>query len=206
MSGGFKHTMADPQFGKLVPDDFPTDRDAIHIATVAVIAHEDLVPGTHVGFPTKEADVMGASEIAPVGIVDPFLTTTVKKGERFWVFLYPGTVTSLRHNWTHPAFDVRSQLIRAMEETPAKRRMKEFAAQLNSDAGEDDGYGGTYEPVTFEELISRATAHVQSGDYWSEGGRFEGQSLYDEFWDDFEQLTGIKVKDDDRYSFFSCSC
>ena len=194
-TGQFKHSMAEPQFGRLVPDDFPDERDAIHIATAAVFATEDLNPGDHVGFVTKDNDKMGRSDIAPLGIVDPFLPKGVKKGERFWVFLYPGTIQSLRHNWTHPSFDVRQQLIRAIEETPAKKRMKAFAASLSG--GED---------VSFEELIDRATAYVNGGEYWSEGGRFEGQDLYDEFWDDFEELTGLKVPKGDRYSFFSCSC
>ena len=202
-TGQFKHSMADPQFGRLVPADFPDERDAIHIATAAVFATEDLNPGDHVGFVTKDNDKMGRSEIAPLGIVDPFLPKPVKKGERFWVFLYPGTIQSLRHNWSHPSFDVRQQLIRAIEETPAKKRMKAFAASLSG--GKDWG-GNKYEDVTFKELIDRATAYVNGGEYWSEGGRFEGQGLYDEFWDDFEELTGLKVPEGDRYSFFSCHC
>lgn len=197
-TGQFKHSMADPQFGRLVPADFPDERDAIHIATAAVFATEDLNPGDHVGFITKDNDKMGRSEIAPLGIVDPFLPKPVKKGERFWVFLYPGTIQSLRHNWSHPSFDVRQQLIRTIEETPAKKRMKAFAAELSQDASES--------LITFEELIDHATAYVTGGEYWSEGGRFEGQGLYDEFWDDFEELTGLKVPEGDRYSFFSCSC
>ena len=202
-TGQFKHSMADPQFGRLVPADFPDERDAIHIATAAVFATEDLNPGDHVGFVTKDNDKMGRSEIAPLGIVDPFLPKPVKKGVRFWVFLYPGTIQSLRHNWTHPSFDVRQQLIRAIEETPAKKRMKAFAASLPG--GEDWG-GNKHEDVAFEELIDRATAYVNGGEYWSEGGRFQGQGLYDEFWDDFEGLTGLKVPEGDRYSFLSCSC
>ena len=197
-TGQFKHSMADPQFGRLVPADFPDERDAIHIACAAVYATEDLNPGDHVGFVDKRQDHMGRSELAPVGVVDCFLPRPVKKGERFWVFLYPGTIKSLRHSWTHPSFDVRQQLIRAMEETPAKKRMKEFAAELSQDASES--------LITFEELIDRATQYVNGGEYWSEGGRFEGQGLYGEFWDDFEELTGLKVPEGDRYSFFSCSC
>ena len=201
--GQFKHSMADPQFGRLVPADFPDERDAIHIACAAVFATEDLNPGDHVGFVDKRQDHMGRSELAPVGVVDCFLPRPVKKGERFWVFLYPGTIKSLRHSWTHPSFDVRQQLIRALEETPAKRRMKTFAESLG--AGEDWD-GNPYDAVTFEMLIDRATTYVNGGEYWSEGGRFEGQDLYPEFWDDFEELTGLKVPEGDRYSFFSCSC
>lgn len=202
-TGQFKHSMADPQFGRLVPADFPDERDAIHIATAAVFATEDLNPGDHVGFTTKDNDKMGRSEIAPLGIVDPFLPKPVKKGERFWVFLYPGTIQSLRHNWSHPSFDVRQQLIRAIEETPAKKRMKAFTRELS---GGHDYNGNLYDEVTFEELIDRATQYVNGGEYWSEGDRFEGQGLYGEFWDDFEELTGLKVPEGDRYSFFSCSC
>lgn len=201
-TGQFKHSMADPQFGRLVPADFPDERDAIHIACAAVYATEDLNPGDHVGFVDKRQDHMGRSELAPVGVVDCFLPRPVKKGERFWVFLYPGTIQSLRHSWSHPSFDMRQQLIRAMEETPAKKRMKEFARELSS-ATNYDGSGDT---VTFEELIDRATQYVNGGEYWCEGGRFEGQGIYEEFWDDFEELTGLKVPEGDRYSFFSCSC
>ena len=205
-TGQFKHSMADPQFGRLVPADFPDERDAIHIATAAVFALEDLNPGDHVGFTTKDNDKMGRSEIAPLGIVDPFLPKPVKKGERFWVFLYPGTIQSLRHNWSHPSFDVRQQLIRAIEETPAKKRMKAFAASLPEYAYSYGSEDERHDPISFEMLIDRATAYVNGGEYWSEGGRFEGQGLYDEFWDDFEELTGLKVPEGDRYSFFGCSC
>ena len=205
-AGQFKHSMADPQFGRLVPADFPDERDAIHIATAAVFALEDLNPGDHVGFVTKDNDKMGRSEIAPLGIVDPFLPKPVKKGERFWVFLYPGTIQSLRHNWSHPSFDVRQQLIRAIEETPAKKRMKAFAASLPEYTYSYGSEDERHDPISFEMLIDRATAYVNGGEYWSEGGRFEGLGLYDEFWDDFEELTGLKVPEGDRYSFFGCSC
>ena len=98
---------------------------------------------------------------------------------------------------------MRQQLIRAIEETPAKKRMKAFAASLS---GGHDYDGNSYDEITFEVLIDRATCYVNGGEYWSEGGRFEGQGLYDEFWDDFEELTGLTVPEGDRYSFFSCSC
>jgi hypothetical protein len=39
-----------------------------------------------------------------IGIVDPFLDQPVRPGEEFWVFVYPNTITGMRHYWQHPAF------------------------------------------------------------------------------------------------------
>lgn len=210
----FKHTMADPQFGKLVPDDFPDERDAIHIATAAVFAEHDLQPGEHVGLTTEKPDVMGRSEIAPLGIVDPFLTKTIKKGERFWVFLYPGSIRSLRHAWSHPAFDKKAALIEALKDSPAKRRMRAFAESLpNKDRIEEwDDVNYTYKtisegvPYTMEDVLFHARAFVEHGEYWSEGGDFEGQGIYNGFWDDYTSITGLPGPSDGDYHFFSCSC
>jgi hypothetical protein len=85
--------------GQLPGDD--DRRDAIHIAIIPVIASGELRPGQHVG-PLPD-DRFGVVE-RPIGVVDPFLRGPVKDGERFWLCLYPYSITSLRHVWTHPAF------------------------------------------------------------------------------------------------------
>jgi hypothetical protein len=90
-----------PILGKLIEGD--ERRDAVHVAVAPVTAGERLSPGQHVGFVGERVGVAGR----PIGVVDPFPTADVKEGERFWLFLYPGTITSLRHVWTHPAFTPR---------------------------------------------------------------------------------------------------
>ncbi|RJQ30324.1 hypothetical protein C4565_00640 [Candidatus Parcubacteria bacterium] len=87
-----------PELGKLVTKE--TGRDAVHMAIAPITAVRRLKPGEHVdanGFPER----YGAK---PVGIVDPFLREDVLEGQVFLIMLYPLSVTSLRHEWTHPAF------------------------------------------------------------------------------------------------------
>jgi hypothetical protein len=100
------HTAEVPQIGSLVPDG-ENRRDAVHVAIAPVIASEDLVPGQHVGLDGGRPTHAWARANTKIGIVDPFLAEPVKRGQRFWLFLYPGTITSLRHVWTHPAFTAR---------------------------------------------------------------------------------------------------
>ena len=87
-----------PNIGELCRDD--AKRDAIHFAVAPVEAVMDLRPGEHVGVNQGHA----SRDFTPVGIVDPFFRGEIKEGQRFWLFLYPNTITNLRHVWTHPAF------------------------------------------------------------------------------------------------------
>jgi hypothetical protein len=77
-------------------------RDAVHIAVVPCVASCDLTPGQHVGVTADGKYSMRQG--TTVGIVDPFLTSFVPAGQTFWLCLYQGQVTTLRHEWTHPAF------------------------------------------------------------------------------------------------------
>lgn len=99
--------MEAPKLGELVTG--PAGRDAVHVAVAPVEAGEELLSGEEVG-----VDIDGkaynafARGIKPLGIVDPFLLSCkVMPSQRFWLCLYPGTVTSLRHVWSHPAFQVK---------------------------------------------------------------------------------------------------
>lgn len=100
-----------PQLGMLI-EDGDRRRDAIHIALAPVTAAERLAPGQHVGL----VEVGNLELVGPcdenIGIVDPFLSEDIEPGQRFWLFLYPGTITGLRHVWTHPAFAAAAAMIK----------------------------------------------------------------------------------------------
>jgi hypothetical protein len=93
----------DVKLGALITD--AQSRDAIHIAVAPATAAEQLQPGQHVGFVVAGSTEFVGSDAEPyVGIVDPFLMAPVEEGQRFWLCLYPQTVTGIRHHWSHPAF------------------------------------------------------------------------------------------------------
>ena len=103
-----------PQLGRLI-DNGDRRRDAIHISTAPVIAAAPLQPGEHVGLLQEgNRELVGVCE-NNIGIVDPFLTTSVETGQRFWLFLYPNTITGRRHVWTHPAFRATPPQSKEME-------------------------------------------------------------------------------------------
>lgn len=94
-----------PQLGKLI-EDGDRRRDAIHIAVAPVTAAEKLRPGQPVGLVGDDREMVGTCNNT-LGIVDPFLVADVDEGQRFWLFLYPNTITGLRHVWTHPEFQAK---------------------------------------------------------------------------------------------------
>lgn len=92
--------MSDTKVGVLI--DETAQRDAIHIAVAPVISSGNYRPGEHVGFmPDGRVGIRAEKKI---GIVDPFLENGVCADEWCYVFLYPQTVTGIRHHWSHPAF------------------------------------------------------------------------------------------------------
>src|SRR5207253_9100 len=131
-----------------------------HIAVAPVTAAERLAPGQHVGF--VDGEQVGSGTNKAIGIVDPFLGGPVFKGDRFWMFLYPNTITALRHEWTHPEFGVGAESTRDSEQW-----LRRFARGLG---------------VSYEDLLEHAREFVLDGSFWSEGGRFEGAYASDEFW------------------------
>ena len=181
----------------------PQHRDAIHIAVAPVVAEETLYPGQHIGRSGFDQGVN--SKTTPIGIVDPFLTHPVMFGQQFWIFLYPYTITSLRHAWTHPAFEEKPTKIPAVVGVPdyapinSHQRQQAEALQRLENFADEAG-------IHYETLMDAARRFLNSGEWLCDGGRWEGFGVYDNFWKDYALVTGEKLEEEDPGNFFTCSC
>ena len=99
-----------PQLGKLIEGE--AYRDAVHIAVAPVVAGCILDPGDRIGLDDNGLAVHMKYDLT-IGIVDPFLVDCVAPGQKFWLYLRPNTVTSLRHAWCHPAFRPKPPVVPA---------------------------------------------------------------------------------------------
>lgn len=192
--------MTDPKLGTIITGDLPPLRDAIHIAITPVTAGEMLRPGEPLEFVSGSMDTVQAASHAAIGIVDPFIKTRVRAGQKFWMLLYPGTITSLRHEWTHPALDGQSQGANMDPNTPPSIREGASASFKRlveiADMAE----------ISYSELMEGANNYLERDDYMIDGGKWSGFSIPDDFWDHYTAVTGTVVLPRNRGNFFSCSC
>lgn len=199
------------------------ERDAIHLAVEPVRAGHTLSAGDHVAVKNGVA-TLATSEDA-LGIVDPFLLRPVEKGERFWFVMYPRQVHSLRHVWTHPAFDDEPEVAKparipehspgeptlgASPEKPEKelqrahdvvdslRWIEKFAASINQ---------------TTYRLMDAALHYVEYSEYAmdnTEVYKDVSSSKWVEFWAHYTVVTGTSAErafdDFGPVAPFTCSC
>lgn len=180
--------VSDLKLGELVEGH--QERDAIHIAVAPVIAGENLNPGNHVALENGVA-VEAIQSVGAVGIVDPFLRKMVKKGQKFWLFMYQNTITSLRHEWVHPAFPDGHTLALAEALSGNREWLQDFAEKHE---------------VSYDKLMAAAHDYLRDGSLTHIGTDISYEDMESEFWDRFESVTGIKVSNDKRGSIFSCAC
>ncbi len=180
--------------GKLI--DSYQQRDCIHIAVAPVFAVIRLAPGQDVGL-VGENEV-GPSE-NPIGIIDPFLKQMILPRQRCWLFLYPGTVTAMRHEWKHPSFAavLAGEPAAANDsKTMSRKWLEEFAKTLGYDMDYETMMNAAARVLTSDDRL------VQDGsESWRDG--FCGHER--EFWRHYEIVTGQKVEDHEQ-AIFCCSC
>jgi hypothetical protein len=160
-------------------------RDCVHIAVAPMEAAEPLLAGMHVEIVEGRARqaVAGATSI---GVVDPYLRTQVKAGQRFWLFMYPGSITSLRHEWGHPALPLASG-----EKGASERWLRELCDEIE---------------FSYDRLIET----VMEDDYSTGDNDDASYQLNDVinghrgdlFWKHLENVVG-KV---DSQRYFRCAC
>jgi hypothetical protein len=131
-------------------------------------------------------ELVGAVE-NPIGIVDPFLKNMVAVGDRFFMVLYPSTITGLRHDWSHPAFETKED----------KKESETILQELANHLG-----------MQYSDVIRAA----KEGDYlYGNGvdlhGAYDLPIPEDSFWYHIEVVTGEKFSEERRGKMgYTCSC
>lgn len=184
--------------GSILPDD-AGGRDAVHVAVIAVVAREKLLPGQDVGaFDEEGGQYVADPKAKHVGIVDPFLKGIVFPEQRFWLYLYPRTITGLNHQWSHPDFP--------SVPPPSQPLTSEQWLRKFCEGADCPGYDDVMKLI-------------RDGDYSSEDGYFNARYEHEylhfggrdahgeipaEFWMHAENVLGRKIEK--RPAYFSCSC
>lgn len=186
--------MSEPieSIGQILEGDY--ERDAIHIAVMPVILDEDLRPGCPLRIVFGTENHVVDAYTGGVGILDPFLRGyEIRKGSKCWMFLYPNSITGLRHNWHHPLID---KPITNMSE--AEKWLRNFASRWN---------------FNYDEMIAAATNRDDDDHHYVTAGGIDLHSAgelgedHDLFWEHLEKLTNEQFDEHHRNSFiWSCSC
>ncbi len=183
------------QLGKLIEGE--ACRDAIHIAIAPVIAAGDILPGQEIGF-----DACGgvSHDAKPVGIADPFLDEPIHKGQKFYVLLFPNTITGITHQWQHPAFAEQEEN-KSSDHAESKMWLMAFAKTIE---------------ISYSELLEAAKTWIRTSEDSEWGGDhyvFRNQTpdecyqQLEEMWKHLKNINEfevpLRVMED---HIFTCSC
>jgi len=177
--------MEDIGLGKIIEGE--QQRDAIHVAIAPVVAADQLDPGQHIGI---DSEGLGSLHANKIGIVDPFLKDGVFPGQRFWLFLYPNTVTGMRHHWVHPAFTAQESVVIPADKAASEAWLRNFISKADC--------------PDYHTVLAAA---INGTDAWDDDYmHFSGVDAHGEipaeFWRHVEVVTGQKISL--RPKFFSC--
>lgn len=176
-----------PKLGQLI--DGEAFKDAIHIAVAPVTVSRKSYPGDRVGLLHDGTVSTKADEV--IGILDPYLPDgPIHEGQKCWLLLFPNTITGLRHEWSHPAFEGWAKPLPtpATPKDSAEARLRWFA----------EGCGVSYDhmigAVENDDYISMGENERYKDVPYPDGGTFE------------TDCTLVLGKEGSFYPPFSCSC
>ncbi len=126
-------------------------------------------------------------------------------GLRFWLVLYPRTITSLRHAWTHPAFEPTT----VPETRPSKFKELQQKSKAINEASEEwlrewfDGNGLEHDRVMGVIKGEHGADGWIENDSMLAGDNGSVINIPPEFWNHVENILGPQDKKPD---YFTCSC
>jgi hypothetical protein len=181
-------------------------RDAIHAAVIQVTAGHELWPSQPVRLQGEDVTTLIAVAVPehatnkPIGIVNPFRREKARAGDAIWVLMYPGSVTSIRHDWGHPAVPESMTAPRILRSAEAVEQARSWMEEFAKEAG-----------LEYEIVISAARSYADRGEWYVQHGEDSARSAMwgvgeDKFWLNYQILTGHLVAESNRGTVFSCSC
>lgn len=185
-------------------------RDAVHVAVMPAIAAHDLEPGAHVGIvgvpsgASEQYRLVGCGADELIGIVDPYLRWTVQKGWKFWCCLYPGSITSLRHEWSHESIDTPQ--LPPITKAQSESWLRDFCEQFSCPDYETLLAAAIGKPIPESDPGYYDEAYSNDGEYFHFNGYSAHGDIPPEFWDHVQRVTGVKIPQRQRAKYFSCSC
>lgn len=161
-------------------------RDAIHVAIAPVMAGETLARGTRIRILPE--GLAFRDEDNGIGIVDPFLRTAgVAIGERFWMFVEPGTISGLRHDWHHPVIDAAES--KDPEVIAAIAAITAFARRCGK---------------SYEDLMMDAASYAADGNQLSDRDMEYNEYDWVVFWKLYQKATGASRVPDGTNPYSCC--
>jgi hypothetical protein len=189
-------------------------RDAVHVAIISMQAKHGFRYHAGLAVDNQGNQVLATDESA-VGIIDPFLFDGeyVDQGGWFYVYLKPGTISSLKHVWTHPAFPDPEEVVAVKDLPVSIPVITDLIAAAKKRV--EDWVDGADIPCSYDEFIQVLTTG-KSGDV--ENYRYftcnnwaitcYGHDAYanipSNILDDVELIIGHRLTN--RPEMFSCSC
>lgn len=173
--------------------EIPAERDAVHIAVIPVIAAEPLVPGDSVCLVEGESiTVKRCYADVRLGVVDPFITSNIEPGDEFYLFLEPGSITSLRHNWEHSAFEPKTEI------NPDKIHAKKVLEAISENCG-----------MSLDEMMEAANRWADYSEYTFENTeQYKNLTIneWKNFWEAYQIYAKRNISKNQQQNFFTCAC
>lgn len=176
-------------------------RDAIHVPVMPIILGKGMEPGTRVYIRDGKAY---PSHGFAVGVIDPFLDGWEAEGKQVWLFLFPGSIKTLRHEWTHAGIDSPAKPSPTKEESEAW--LREFVKTADCPDFDDLVAAATGRNLNTVDEEYYPCAYSNDGEYLHFSGRDAHGEIPPEFWDHVENFMGVKIGTGERATYFSCSC